>query len=156
MKIKIPRLRIHSYILLAVIALSATVSFIVWAVHFPGVRRTFVYESAASGSYSIESRYLVSDPEQGKIRNYIDELLLGPISEHCRPIFADGTRVLSCFRRNSVLYVEISDDFLLDDAEKTDFRKKCGLFKKNIIRNFPGIKQVVVFAGGNELFADDK
>lgn len=156
MKIKIQHLTIYSYILLTVIVLSAAVSFVVWTIRFPGIRRTFVYESTSSDSYSIESRYLVSNPEQGKIRNYIDELLLGPISEHCRPIFADGTRVLSCFRRNSVLYVELSDDFLHDDPEKTDFKKKLELFKRNIIRNFPGIKKVVVFAGGNELFANDK
>lgn len=151
MKIKIPRLHIYSYVLLIIIAASAIVSFFLWTVHFPGVRRTFVYESASGGTCVIESRYLVLHPEQGAVRNYVDELLLGPISEHCRPIFMPGTRAVSCFRRNSVLYVELSADLLYDDAEKSDFARKIALFRKNIMRNFPGIRTVELFIDGQEI-----
>lgn len=151
MKIKILHLRIYSYILLSSIVVAAAVSFLLWAVHFPGVRRTFVYESASNGNYFIESRYLVRNPEQGAIRNYVDELLLGPISEHCRPVFMPGTRAVSCFRRNSVLYVELSSDLLYDDAENTDFARKIALFKKNIMRNFPGIRTIELFIDGQEI-----
>lgn len=91
---KIPKLEKSSYFILAFLFLYFFVSFMVWIVKFPGIRRTFVFQASDSGRQRLETRYEPVNPPQGKYHYYIDELLLGPISEHCQGIFQKGTRVL--------------------------------------------------------------
>ena len=79
-------------------------------------------------SLSIEKRFLKCGKADSKVRNFVDELLLGPISEHCIPVFHSGTKVISCFERNNVLYVNLSSDFLYADYG-TDFSKKIKILK---------------------------
>ena len=58
--------------------------------------------------------------------------MTGPVSEHCCPVFAKGTRLKNCYLRDSKLYVNLSADVLKADAYNTDFREQIDLLKKNI------------------------
>ena len=89
------------------------------------------------------------------IQNYIDELLLGPVSEHCTPVFEKGTKVLSCFKKDNVLYINLSDDVLKADSQTTDFRKQIDLFEKNVFRNFGSINKIELFIDGKTAFDAD-
>lgn len=139
------------FVLVVVLSLSFLISFLTWKVGVPGKKAVFVFESADMKSLSIEKRFLKCGKADSKVRNFVEELLLGPISEHCIPVFNSGTKVISCFERNNVLYVNLSSDFLYADYG-TDFSKKINIFKKNIQINFPSIRRVELFVDGNAPF----
>ncbi len=153
MKFKNYSLNVRDLIFLAVILAAAFVSLIFWIATRPGSKAVFIYETSDSKSLSIERRFMKGKPVVSRTRAYIDELLLGPISEHCRPVFQQGTKVLSCFERDRVLYVNLSSDMVKNDSPDVDFKRQMELFKKNIHSNFPSIKKVELFIDGNEPYA---
>ncbi|UKI52707.1 MAG: hypothetical protein L6V86_06000 [Treponema sp.] len=64
---KIPKLEKSSYFILAFLFLYFFVSFMVWIVKFPGIRRTFVFQASDSGKQRLETRYEPVNPPQGNI-----------------------------------------------------------------------------------------
>lgn len=151
---KIPKLEKSSYFILAFIFLYFFVSLMLWIVKFPGIRRTFVFQASDSSKFRLETRFEPVNPPEGKYHYYINELLLGPISEHCRKIFQGGTKVLGCTKKDDTLYVNLSREVLQADAFETDFRAQTELFKKNVLRNFSNIKKVEIFIDGTTPFDD--
>ena len=145
---KIPEFKRTSWIIFCACSLIFLLSLFFWILNFPGIRRSFVYKSSNSDVLKIENRFESIFPVSGKINNYIDELLTGPISEHCCPVFAKGTRLKNCYLRDSKLYVNLSADVLKADAYNTDFREQIDLLKKNIFNNFKNIKEIEVFFYG--------
>ena len=151
---KIPKLEKSSYFILAFIFLYFFVSLMIWIVKFPGIRRTFIFQASDSEKFRLETRYEPVNPPQGKYHYYINELLLGPISEHCKGIFQKGTKVLSCSKKNDTLYVNLSKEMLQANALDTEFKSQIELFKTNITRNFPNIRKVEIFIDGTTPFGD--
>ena len=115
-------------------------------------RRTFIFPSADNGKYIIEHRNLTEKPHQGDINLYIDELLLGSTVERTKLLFTPGTKVLSCFERDHVLYVNLSQDLLQMGDGVIEIREGIELLKKNIMRNFSGIDSIEVFIEGKSAF----
>ena len=115
-------------------------------------RRTFIFPSADDGQYIIEYRNLAEKPHQGDICLYIDEILLGSTVERTRKLFAPGTRVLSCFERNHVLYLNLSQDLLQMGDGVIEIREGTELLKKNIMKNFSEIDTVEIFIDGKSAF----
>jgi len=149
---RLPELKKTSWMILFAGTLIFAISLFFWIIDFPGVRRTFIFKSSDSEILRVENRFEPIFPVQGKIRNYIDELLVGPLSEHCCSVFAKGTKVLSCFQRDQTLFVNLSPELLASDAENTDFKAQIGLFKMNVMHNFPEIKKIELFIDGKVPF----
>ena len=154
MTLKVPKLEKSSYLILAFLFLFFFISLMVWLVRFPGIRRTFIFKASDSDSLRLETRYVPINTPQGKYWYFIDELLLGPISEHCSPVFQKGTRVISCFKKDDVLYINLSKELLQANAFDTDFRSQIELFKMNIFKNFSNIKNVEIFIDGMTPFGE--
>lgn len=146
------KIKPKDFFLPAFLLLAAAFSFMFWLIKFPGGKAVFIYESADKKTLSVERRFYKGKPSVSKIQTYVDELLLGPVSERCKPIFAQGTKALSCFERGNVLYVNLSSDLLKADEKETDFRKQINLFEKNIRSNFPLIREINLFIDGNAPF----
>ena len=115
-------------------------------------RRTFIFPSAEDGKYIVEFRNLSSKPHQGDINFYIDEILLGSTVERTKKLFAPGTRVLSCFERDHILYVNLSPDLLQMGDGVIEIREGIELLKKNILKNFSKIDSVEIFIEGKTAF----
>ncbi len=115
-------------------------------------RRTFIFPSAEDGKYIIEYRNLTNHPHQGDINLYIDEILLGSTVERTKWLFTPGTKVLSCFERDHVLYVNLSSDLLQMGDGVIEIREGIELLKKNIIKNFSKIDSVEIFIEGKTAF----
>ncbi|WP_196800443.1 GerMN domain-containing protein [Treponema bryantii] len=115
-------------------------------------RRTFIFPSAEDGKYIIEYRNLTNHPHQGDINLYIDEILLGSTVERTKWLFTPGTRVISCFERDHVLYVNLSADLLQMGDGVIEIREGIELLKKNIIKNFSKIDSVEIFIEGKTAF----
>lgn len=149
---RLPELKKTSWMILFAGTLIFAISLFFWIIDFPGVRRTFIFKSSDSEILRVENRFEPIFPVQGKVRNYIDELLVGPLSEHCCSVFAKGTKVLSCFQRDQTLFVNLSPELLASDAENTDFKAQIELFKMNVMHNFPEIKKIELFIDGKVPF----
>ena len=115
-------------------------------------RRTFIFPSAEDGKYIIEYRNLTNNPHQGDINLYIDEILLGSTVERTKWLFAPGTRVLSCFKRDGILYLNLSQDLLQMGDGVVEIQEGVDLLKKNIMRNFSGIDSIEVYIEGKSAF----
>ena len=114
-------------------------------------RRTFIFPSAEDGKYIIEYRNLTKKPHQGDIALYIEEILLGSTVERTK-LFTSGTRLLSCFERNHILYVNLSSDLLEMGDGVIEIREGTELLKKNIMRNFSKIDSVEIYIEGKSAF----
>ena len=115
-------------------------------------RRAFIFPSAENGKYIIEYRNLAEKPHQGDIGLYIDEILLGSTVERTKLLFTPGTRVLSCFERNHILYVNLSQDLLQMGDGVIEIREGTELLKQNILRNFSKIDSVEIYIEGKSAF----
>ena len=115
-------------------------------------RRTFIFPSAENGKYIIEYRNLTEKPHQGDIALYIEEILLGSTVERTKLLFTSGTRLLSCFERNHILYVNLSSDLLEMGDGVIEIREGTELLKKNIMRNFSKIDSVEIYIEGKSAF----
>lgn len=79
------------------------------------IRSTFTFVSTsetlpAHSPLNIESRYLPKKRGNIAIRTYIEDLLLGPITEHCEPIFDPSTKCLLCTKMSGTLKVDLSKE----------------------------------------------
>ena len=136
---------------LSVIVAVVTVLFLAVHIfsHLGTDRRVFIYPVSGSSKNQKEVRYLASNPVQGKIWYYVDELLLGPSFYRGRPLFTLGTRVDYCFLRDKTLYVGLSEEAALQGSGSRNIEESVSLFKKNIKKNFAGIKYIELFIDGN-------
>ena len=102
----------------------------------------------------MEIRYLKQKDGEEAIREFVDELVLGPMSDRYIRIFPYGTKVLSCFIRDGVLYTDFSEEaaFSTEDASETE--KACMLLKENVRLNFSNLTDHKVFMMGNEVYAE--
>lgn len=112
-------------------------------------RYTFRFPVSGSKSLKTEVRYLSSNPVQGKIQLYVDELVLGPSFYRGRPLFTLGTTIDYCFLKDKTLYIGLSEEAALQGNGAVSIEKGIELLKKNIKKNFTGIKSIELFIDGN-------
>jgi hypothetical protein len=136
---------------LVIIALFV-VSFTFYIIMKDSHRRIFIFPSADNGKYIIEYRNLTEKPHQGDIQLYIEEILLGSTVERTKLLFTPGTKVISCFERNHVLYLNLSADLLSMGDGVVEIREGTELLKKNIMKNFSEIDSVEIFIEGKSAF----
>ena len=137
---------------IAIVSASFVLSLVLWMMSYPGVRYVFMFQSAATGKICMESRYLPRRPVQGKVNCYVDELLLGALTAEYRPLFTRGTRAQSCFVRDGILYVDLSDALISESDGASEIGQGMELFRKNILYNFKNINTIEVFVAGNHAY----
>ena len=119
------------------------------------VRRTFVFYSALEGTAIVEDRMLrSSSSRETDIRRYVEEALLGPVSQEADPLFIQGTRLLSLLFRDGVVYANFSESahFPIFPPAKGVFYSFLTL-NEGIRRNFPFVRNVRFFISGREIFS---
>lgn len=141
--------------LLLIIVAAFVFSAVLYALHFRGQRYSFVYHIAGSSEEVFETRSVPSVNGTSKIQLYVEELLLGPSVPRGAPLFPLETRVLFCFLRDGELFVNLSQDAVLDLSASADFNESRDLMEKNIIDNFPLVKKLNLFVEGNSVDGDE-
>ena len=66
--------------------------------------------------------------------------------------FSPGTKVLSCFERNKIVYIDLSADIINMGHNVISIKDGVELLKENILKNFPHIQEVRVFVDGKYAF----
>ena len=137
------------------ILLSFAVSLFLWKIDNKGIRRVFVFESKAnSEELSYEVRFLRKPVNKDAVSQYVDELLLGPVSPQGRLLFPLGTKVRSCFVDENVLYLDLSEDALqIFPTEASNAVDAVKILKKNLFTNFKNVDIINVFIMGNRVEA---
>ncbi len=126
------------------------------AVHFSLKQKTerhvLYFASYDTPKICTEVRHLPLHPVQGREAAFVDELLLGPMTNRYKRLFAHGTRAEFCFREGHTLHVGLSEEALYPDAEAYDIRKGVELLRANIVRNFTKINSVEVYIAGKSVW----
>lgn len=138
-------------------ALVCAVSLVCYAGSNRHDRYLYIFEpdsyDGSAGTRLIETRYIERQADRDlAVRLYLEDLLLGPMTQRYVHLFAKGTSLVSCFSRGSVLYVDLSKDALYTDAQSMTVEAGVQLLKENIYRNFPPLTGVVVFIDGKAAF----
>ena len=107
--------------------------------HLGRDRRVFIYPVSGSSKTQKEVRYLNSQPVQGKINSFY----------RGRALFTPGTAVEFCFLSEKTLYVGLSKEAVLQENGAPLLSEAVALFRKNIKKNFTGIKDIEIFVSGN-------
>jgi len=120
------------------------------------VRRTFLFYSDIGGYSVIEDRMIrQSSNRETDIRRYVDEVLLGPASPESAPLFPRETRLNSFMFRDGVVYTDLSETAALPVSGTGDVFRSLLTLNQGIRRNFPQVKDVRLFIGGNEVFFEE-
>jgi len=118
-------------------------------------RRTFVFYSEIEGNTVVEDRMLRrSGDRETDMRRYVDEALLGPVTPGSEPLFPRETRLNSFMYRDEVVYSDLTESAALPFGGGDVYRSLLTL-NEGIRRNFPYIKNVKLFIGGNEVFFEE-
>ena len=123
-----------------------------------GIRRIFYFSSLDSVDIYNEVRYEpfeIAENSTEQIKYFVDELLLGAVSSRFRPLFSLGTKVLFCQLDGDVLYVNLSEEALLEKGIALPIKDGARFFRMNILKNFENINTVVMFIGGKQVFYDE-
>jgi len=143
--------RIVCFLLLVLLGLAALVDFNRLGL----ARRTFVFYSEIEGNTVVEERMLRSSGDrETDIRRYVDEALLGPVTPGLAPLFPRETRLNSFMYRDDVVYSDLTEPAALP-IEGGDVYRSFLTLNEGIRRNFPYIKNVKLFIGGNEVFFEE-
>ncbi|MBB5218131.1 MULTISPECIES: GerMN domain-containing protein [Treponema] len=114
-------------------------------------RRVFYFNSYDKSSRIVEVRYLADKPVQGEICCFIDDLLLGPLTNRSRRIFPRGTSVEFCLEKGRDLHVGLSREALSYSGETFDVESNISLFRYNIVKNFTNLDKIYLYIDGHEV-----
>ena len=131
------------YLLLILVILGALVaSLILNPVKSSKKRRVYIFPSVENNAYITDVRYLSPVSGKSDVEVFISDLLLGSTVERTKMLFAKGTRLNSCFVRNGVVYLDLSEDLISADDEVIPIKQGMELLRQNVSHNFSDIKSV--------------
>jgi hypothetical protein len=151
MKINIKKI-LPCIVFTAVAALMLFFSTAMYAKKGYGKRCVFIFPSVDEGKYVLETRYLKQNPNKEYINYFLDELVLGSGLERTKYLFTQGTKILSCFERNQILYLNLSADIIYMGHNVIPIKDGIELLKQNVYKNFGDIKDIQIFVDGNYAF----
>ena len=124
---------------------------------FSGVtRRTYVFYSILGAEPIVETRMLPrADNKEADIQRYVEEALLGPMNPSSTILFPRGTRLISFMLRDGVVFANLSEPAALPIPEGRDVFLSLLTLNQGIRRNFPAVRDVRLFIGGNEAFFEE-
>lgn len=104
----------------------------------------------------MESRRIMEySSRQGRnvhVRQFVQELLLGPATHGLRPLFQLGTRLESCFLQDTALFINLSQEALFFGETTSSTRDAVDLLILNIEKNFSWIESVEIYIDGNKVY----
>lgn len=114
-------------------------------------RYVMYFNSLDTDCLCTEIRFLNDTPHQGKEQFFVEELLLGPMTNRYIPLFNKNTTCDFCFVRDKCLYVGLSSEALVLNSETEDLKNGLKIFRTNIMKNFKNINTVMMYIDGREV-----
>ena len=117
-------------------------------------RWIFYFNSYDCEENCFEARYSPEMDIDKAVKFFVDDLVLGAMTNRFKRLFALGTKVDFCFLSGDELYVGLSKDALFVNTETFNLRGNVDLLRKNVEKNFPSIAAVNVYIDGKVAFCD--
>ena len=116
-------------------------------------RRTFEFFIFDNDSSVIEDRMLHKTASmENDIKSYVEELVLGPVSQDFVPLVTKGTQLRSFMYRDKTVYADFSKEAALPVHGGKPLYESFLALNEGIRRNFKGVSDVKLFVNGNEVF----
>ena len=117
-------------------------------------RKVYYFSTLDSSELYSEIRYEPKNLKESgadEVAYFVNELLLGPMTNRYRPLFSLGTKVSYCNLAADTLYVGLSEDALLEKGRAQSIKDGTEFFKMNVLKNFGNINTIVMFIGGKQV-----
>ena len=116
-------------------------------------RTVMYFPSYEDGTIYTEVRNLPKDSVQGDERLFVDDILLGPLTNHYRRLLPSGTSVeFFTVGNDGTAYLGLSRQALRISSESADIKTGVSLLKMNIVKNFTKINTVLVYVDGKSVY----
>lgn len=92
-----------------------------------------------------------SKTEELGIKSYVEDVILGPKSVEEMALFNEGSSVEAIMLRAGLVYINLSSEAAVPPVEGGEVLNNLQVLKEGIFRNFPNLKEVYIFIGGNEI-----
>ncbi len=115
-------------------------------------RYVMFFKNSITGKIDTEIRYVpiqnIMEPEAA----FFEELMLGPVNHYCYSFIRAGSKLLSCFVKEGVLYADLPVVFIEDIKQELDSDEIRYLLQKNIFTNCKDLKAAHIFVEGIEIY----
>lgn len=115
-------------------------------------RKVLFFQHRDTGVLQVESRYLPKLKKNEGIKLFVDELLLGPMSDRSLPLFPRNTKSISTVLSGKTLYVNLSSEALNVLSAASANKVGSELFRKNVFRNFRNIAIIHIYIEGSSIY----
>ena len=116
-------------------------------------RRTFEFYTYDNSRSVVEDRMLhKTSSKENDIKNYVEELILGPVSLDFAPILTKGTQLRSFMVRDNTVFADFSKEAALPVYGGRPLFDGFLTLNQGIRRNFSYVSDVKLFVNGNEVF----
>ncbi|MCR5762572.1 MAG: GerMN domain-containing protein [Treponema sp.] len=143
--------KIISFLCIVLICISIAVTLTYWFVSPKNSRMVLFFPSYDSRNLCTEVRFLPKKPIQGIERLFVEELLLGPMTNRYKQIFPRNTELNYCFLKDNVLYVGLNDS-VLEGVDGIPIKESIDILKFNIVKNFTFINKIDVSIDGISIY----
>lgn len=154
------KLNVLSILSLSLMTVALVVSVCLYFSKDRGERHVLYFQSLDDSKLYTEVRYISEYTKNQElsvsVKQFLEELLLGPVSHRFMDVYEPGTKLLSCYVENDTLYVNLSMDALFPSSTTSDFDMASELLVYNVEKNFREIKQVELFVEGNNIVVEFK
>ena len=117
-------------------------------------RSVMYFTSFGTDDVCTEVRYLPVNQDIDPVVQFVEELVLGPMTNRYKNLFASGTRVEFCTVENGKCYVGLSREALYPTREASDIQTGIELLKVNIVKRFTEISTVLVYIDGRSVYGN--
>lgn len=121
-----------------------------------GKRRVLYFEAVDGSGLYIESRCITEySSTQGRdvhVQQFVQELLLGPVTNGFKSLFLQNTRLESCFLQGNSLYINLSKEALFPSVTTSATKDAVDLLVYNIKKNFSWIESVEIYIDSNKVY----
>ena len=147
-----------------VLCASFIFSFVSYLIFYPGTPKLFLFESLdiqsdvksdmqTAGKIYAEKRFIPRNRTKPSLEYFCDELLLGPIGDRYRPLFAPGTKMRTFFKkRGGTVYIDLNEGALFQAGVSSNTKKACYLLEQNIRKNYNSVGNIVITMMGHEIY----
>jgi hypothetical protein len=146
---------IHKWLFLFFLLVLASVAFLDYY-RSDFERRTFVFYSVDDETEIVEERMLRrSDSREIDITRYVEDALLGPVTQNSLPLFPEKTKLQSLLYRDKTVYINLPEDAAMAPPEGGDVLKNLKTLHSGIKRNFPYVKGLRFFIAGKAAYTGE-
>lgn len=137
-------------ILSSIVLVSAFLS--IFNLSFSKYKRCVLLFENFNDEIVFEDRKILKGSDEEMVSRYVNMALLGPLNHEYKNLFADGTRLKTCFLREKKLYIDLTENAVFADNKTTDVYEAVKLLKDGVFNNFGFVSDVEIYVMGKSLY----